>query len=188
MPKLWQQTIGAHRREVHDTILDVTGALAAERGPLSLTMSEIAEQVGIGRATLYKYFPDVESILLAWHERQVTRHLERLVEIAERSGRASQRLEAVLEAYAHLSHHVHEGDLRHVLHRAGHLHDAHQRLHDLVRTLIAEAARDGDVRQDVPPDELARYCLAALGAARSLSSQAAARRLATVTLAGLRGS
>ena len=38
-------------------------------------MSQIAEQTGIGRATLYKYFPDVEAILLAWHERQVTGHL-----------------------------------------------------------------------------------------------------------------
>ena len=185
---MWQETIGAHRREVHDSILEVTGGLAAERGPLSLTMSEIAEQVGIGRATLYKYFPDVESILLAGQERLVTRHLEQLVEIAERSGPAGQRLEAVLEAYARLSHHVHEGDLRHVLHRAGHLHDAHHRLHDLLRTLIAEAARDGDIRQDVPPDELAGYCLAALGAVRSLPSLAAVRRLATVTLAGLRGS
>lgn len=34
-----------------------------------MTMSRIAEEIGIGRATLYKYFPDVEAILLAWHER-----------------------------------------------------------------------------------------------------------------------
>jgi len=28
-------------------------------------MSHIAERAGIGRPTLYKYFPDVETILLA---------------------------------------------------------------------------------------------------------------------------
>jgi hypothetical protein len=44
----------------------------------------------------------------------------------------------------------------------------------------------GDVRDDIPPDELASYCINALAAARSLSSKAAVRRLVMVTLAGLR--
>jgi hypothetical protein len=30
---------------------------------------------GIGRATLCKYFPNVESILAVWHERHVASHL-----------------------------------------------------------------------------------------------------------------
>ena len=38
-------------------------------------MSQIAKDTGIGRATLYKYFPDVESILRAWHQRQIDEHL-----------------------------------------------------------------------------------------------------------------
>ena len=72
MPKLWNETIEAHRREVRDAILDTTAALVAEHGLRSVTMSQIAEKTGIGRATLYKYFPDVEAILPAWHERQIT--------------------------------------------------------------------------------------------------------------------
>jgi hypothetical protein len=31
----------------------------------------------LGRATLYKYFPGVEEILLAWHPDQVVRNLGR---------------------------------------------------------------------------------------------------------------
>jgi hypothetical protein len=42
------------------------------------------------------------------------------------------------------------------------------------------------VRDDVEPEELATYCLHALAAATSLSSEAAVRRLAKVTLDGLR--
>ncbi|MGH2358185.1 MAG: TetR/AcrR family transcriptional regulator, partial [Candidatus Limnocylindria bacterium] len=68
-------------REVRDAIMDSTTALVAEHGLLSVTMSQIAEETGIGRATLYKYFPDVEAILVAWHERQVTGHLEHLAEV-----------------------------------------------------------------------------------------------------------
>ena len=52
--------------------------------------------------------------------------------------------------------------------------------------LLTEAEETGDLRDDVPPDELAAYCLHALSAARSLPSKAAVRRLVTVTLAGLR--
>src|SRR5919199_6256529 len=104
VPKLWRETIEAHRREVRDAILDATVALVGERGPTAVTMSEIAEATGIGRATLYKYFPDVESILAAWHERQVNAHLEQLTGIRNQAGTAAERLAAVLEAYALIVH------------------------------------------------------------------------------------
>ena len=98
MPRLWDETIEAHRRAVRDAILDTTRALVTEHGLLSVTMSRIAEETGIGRATLYKYFPGVEAILLAWHERHVAGHLEHLAELRDRAGGAAERLEAVLEA------------------------------------------------------------------------------------------
>src|ERR687892_2611379 len=85
VPRLWKETIEAHRQGVQDAVLDTTAALVAEHGLRSVTMSQIAEETGIGRATLYKYFPDVETILLAWHERQVTRHLEHLSQIRDQA-------------------------------------------------------------------------------------------------------
>ena len=75
MPKLWNDTIEAHRREVRDATLETTAALVAKHGLRSVTMSQIAEETGIGRATLYKYYPDVEAILVAWHEGHVAVHL-----------------------------------------------------------------------------------------------------------------
>ncbi|HZA80384.1 MAG TPA: helix-turn-helix domain-containing protein, partial [Actinomycetes bacterium] len=86
MPKLWDETIEAHRLQVREAILDTTAALVASHGLRSVTMSEIAERTGIGRATLYKYFPDVEAILLAWHERQITTHLAQLEELRDQPG------------------------------------------------------------------------------------------------------
>src|SRR2546428_5126522 len=102
MPKLWNETIEAHRREVRDATLDTTAALVAEHGLRGVTMSAIAEKTGIGRATLYKYFPDVEAILLAWHERQITVHLGQLAEIRDRTDDPGQRIDAVLDADARL--------------------------------------------------------------------------------------
>ncbi len=190
VPRLWNETIEAHRRAVRGAILDTTWALVTEHGLTSVTMSQIAEKTGIGRATLYKYFPNVEAILLAWHERHVTGHLEHLAELRDQAGGAGERLEAVLEAYALISHHrEHHGtELVAFLHRGEHVARAQQQLIDLVRDLLTEGAETGDIRDDVAPDELASYCLHALTAAGSLPSKAAVRRLVTVTLAGLRPS
>ncbi|MBA2446290.1 MAG: TetR/AcrR family transcriptional regulator [Nocardioidaceae bacterium] len=185
MPKLWNDTIEAHRRAVRDATLDATAALVAEQGLRSVTMSRIAEDTGIGRATLYKYFPDVEAILAAWHERQVTAHLEQLAEVRDQAGDAVERLEAVLQAYALISHEQHGSELAALLHRGEHVARAQQQLSDLIRDLLTEGAEAGDLRDDVAPGELASYCLHALTAASSLPSKAAVRRLVTVTLAGL---
>jgi AcrR family transcriptional regulator len=149
-------------------------------------MSEIAERTGIGRATLYKYFPDVEAILLAWHERQVAGHLRQLEEIGAGPGNAAERLEGVLEAYAWLSRHGYGSERAAMLHQGGHVAKAEHSLHGFMRTLLAEGAADGVVRTDVAPDELASYCLHALSAAGEHRSRAAVTRLVAVTLAGLR--
>jgi AcrR family transcriptional regulator len=186
VPKLWNDTIEAHRRAVRDATLDTTAALVAKQGLRSVTMSQIAEETGIGRATLYKYFSDVEAILVAWHERQVAGHLEYLAELRDQAGDVGERLEAVLEAYA-LIHHEHHGtELAALLHRGQHVARARQQLSDFIRDLLSEGAATGDLRDDVAPAELATYCLHALAAASSLPSKAAVRRLVTVTLAGLR--
>src|SRR5262249_13746838 len=100
VPRLWNDTIEAHRRAVRDATLDTTAALVAEHGLASVTMSQIAEETGIGRATLYKYFPDVEAILVAWHDRQVSGHLQQLAEVRDQAGHPGQRLAAVLQGYA----------------------------------------------------------------------------------------
>jgi AcrR family transcriptional regulator len=189
MPKQWNETIEAHRREVRDAILDTTAALVAEHGLLSVRMSQIAEETGIGRATLYKHFPDVEAILFAWHERQIAGHLEYLVEVRDQAGGAGERLEAVLEAYALISHESHghnDAALVEFFHRDENVARAQQQLRHMIRDLLTEGAQIGDFRDDVAPEELASYCLHALTAASSLPSEAAVRRLVQVTLTGLR--
>ncbi len=187
MPKLWNETIQAHRREVRDAILHTASALVAAHGLHAVTMSRIAEEVGIGRATLYKYFSDVEAILVAWHDRQVTGHLEYLAKVRDQADGAGERLEAVLEAFALITYErPHGTELAALVHRGEHVARAKQQLSDLIRDLLTEAAETGGVRDDVAPDELASYCLHALAAASGLPSKAAVRRLVTVTLAGLR--
>ena len=186
VPRLWTATIEDHRREVREAILETTASLVTERGALSVTMSEIAQATGIGRATLYKYFPDVEAILLAWHEQHIAGHLDRLTTLASSSQPVGERMSAVLEAFAFVAQQRARSDLAALLHRDEHVVRAERRLVDLLANLAREGAAAGQVRDDVPPGELALYCMHALGAAGALRSKAAVRRLVDVTLSGLR--
>jgi len=185
VPKLWTETIEEHRRAVYDATLDTTAALVHEHG-LAVTMSKIAAETGIGRATLYKYFPDVEAILVAWHERQISRHLRQLAAARDQAVGPGQQLEAVLTMYALIQHEHHDTELAALLHRGEHIMRARQQLHDFITGLITEGAAAGNIRHDIPPTELAAYCLHALTAAGGVPSQAAVQRLVAVTLAGLR--
>src|SRR5215217_4295223 len=48
VPRLWDETIEAHRAAVREAILDTTGALVAEHGLLSVTMSRVAGKPASG--------------------------------------------------------------------------------------------------------------------------------------------
>jgi AcrR family transcriptional regulator len=188
MPRIWSDTIAAHRDAVRDAVLNAAATLVAGHGLTGVTMSQIAKDTGIGRATLYKYFPDVESILRAWHERQIDAHLKQLIHVRDQTEGAMPRLEAVLTAYAMAISHRrgHDSDLADLLHRGEHIAAAHEHLREFVQDLVAEAAAAGAVRQDVPPGELTAYCLHALAAASSLHSPPAIHRLVQTILTGLR--
>jgi AcrR family transcriptional regulator len=176
VPKLWEGSIASHRLAVQAAVLDAAAGLVAERGLTGVSMSEVAKRTELGRATLYKYFPDVESILVAWHQRQVGEHLQQLADTWERTG----SLEAVLEAYAFICYEHPSSDAAASLHRSQQVAHAQARLIDFIAELLT------DPPHEVPPKELATYCIHALTAASAAPSKAAVRRLVAVTLAGLR--
>ncbi len=192
MPKLWNDTIQTHRREVREAILDRTWELATQRGPTAVTMSEIAARAGIGRATLYKYFPDVEAILSAWHNRRIRHHLAHLAEVRDESADPAQRLRTVLEAYALIQaerlrhHHAPHAELATLLHRGDEVARAQRQLHRLIHDLLIDAQKNRDVRTDFNAGELATYCLCALSGAGALDSKAAIRRLVALTLTAVK--
>lgn len=189
MPKLWNETIESHRREVREAIVKTTADIVAKQGLLGVTMTRVAEGAGIGRATLYKYFPDVEAILLAWHEEQIGEHLRYLGRVRDETPGHRQKLTAVLEAYAFIvggTHGHHDGELAAVLHRDPHVARTQHEVFQMIRELIEETAAAKEVRDDIPPDELARYCLHALTAASELRSKTAIGRLVALTLGSLK--
>ena len=62
---------------------------------------------------------------------------------------------------------------------------AEQRLNDLLGSLLRESAAAGHIGHDVLADELARYCVHALGGMGEVGSEAAVQRLVAITIAAL---
>ena len=188
VPKLWEESIEGHRRAVRDAITEAAWQVAEEHGPLAVTMTQVAKEAGIGRATLYKYFTDVESILIAQHARHVEGHLQALEELRTGSTPVGSRLVAVVGAYASICFHraQHSStDVSALVHRGPEVADAERRLRGVFAQLIAEAATEGLVRTDMNSEELAEYCLHALPAAGQAADLDQVGRLARVVLDGL---
>ncbi|MCF7547436.1 TetR/AcrR family transcriptional regulator [Pseudonocardia sp. WMMC193] len=189
MPQLWTETIDAHKKAVREAIFAAVADTIAEAGPAAVTMSGVAARGGISRATIYKYFPDVEALLLAWHEQIVSAHLEHveraLMPIPDDAASELGALRSALQAYAHQIAHGAPGfggEFAARLHRTDHVQGAEQRLVALLAEHLHHGQSLGAVRGDMPPAELAAYCLSAMNAARRLPEPAALDRLLDVVV------
>ena len=185
MPKLWSKTIEEHRLVVREAALDAVAAVVAAEGLAAVNMSRVADATGIGRATLYKYFSDVEALLVAWHERQVLTHMGELMKIHNANASARDKLESVLSSCAANMRERPDHGISAFLHESEHVGHARAHLTTFVAALIAEGAKGGAFRADVGADELAAFCIHAVGAAAVLPSKAAVRRLVSITLGAL---
>jgi AcrR family transcriptional regulator len=137
----------------------------------------------IGRATLYKYFPDVESILVAWHARDFAGHLARLEALSEAPDLSLD--DVVTFVAGQRRHHPHGkgsdlfGTLAHTL------ADAHgapgPAIEREIVTALAQLVRRlvelKQVRNDHDPEVLARWLLHAAHAPADLDDVAVAQLL-----------
>jgi AcrR family transcriptional regulator len=185
MPKLWNETIESHREAVGEAIFEATAWIIAHEGFSGLSMARVAEKAGIGRATLYKYFSDIDAVLIAWHEGTVAKHLELLDRISASHADPLTVFRHVLIAYGEMQRH--RGDHAHtaMLHSLPHIGGAHDHLKERLRVLLAAAAASGTIRNDVPADELAGFALAAVGGARGATSHRAVERIVDLILTGI---
>ena len=84
MPKISAPTLEKHRQETTDRLLDAFSELVLSRGYAEVSLADVAAQAGLARTAIYNYFPDRETLLFAWTDREVRRSLAILdAELAE---------------------------------------------------------------------------------------------------------
>lgn len=86
----------ALREEVRESILDATDRLLARYGYKKMTIDDVAQEVGIGKGTIYLHFSSKEELALSHIDRIVERLRERLRSIADQDAHPAERLRQML--------------------------------------------------------------------------------------------
>jgi AcrR family transcriptional regulator len=83
-------------RSTRDAILDATDRLLARYGYKKMTIDDLAEEVGIGKGSVYLHFESKEDIALSHIDRIIERLKKNLSAIAARRIPADERLKLML--------------------------------------------------------------------------------------------
>jgi AcrR family transcriptional regulator len=76
----------ADKEERRQALLDAAEALYLQQPDRMANVSEVAEAAGLGKGTVYLYFPSKEEMLLALHERHVAKFFAALMKKLEEPG------------------------------------------------------------------------------------------------------
>jgi len=135
-------------------------ALLIESGGAGLSMSALAQAAGISRPTLYRYYPDMDSVLVGVAE-LISQHDEAFASqvLAESDPRRQLRtfIDAVTDPAAH--GHLSAVELQAALPPEGRrLLNAHEdRARGLLADILRRGVKDGYFAADVDPDADARF-------------------------------
>ncbi len=86
----------ATREDIRDVILDAADRLLARYGYKKMTVEDLAQEVGIGKGTIYLHFPSKEEVVLSHVDRIVERLKVRLLAIAREESPPAERLRLML--------------------------------------------------------------------------------------------
>lgn len=78
MPKIIGGSLEEHRERMHERIFDSFAQLLGERGYDAVTLAEVAATAAIGRTAMYNYYPDKQTLLIAYTAHETGQYLERL--------------------------------------------------------------------------------------------------------------
>lgn len=98
MPRISAATVAEHVAAQEAAVIGAARDLFNARGVQNVTLADIAQQVGLGRTALYRYFPTKAHILQRWFDLAMAPLVEASRVAAEGPGSAEDRLAAWLRA------------------------------------------------------------------------------------------
>ena len=176
----WQQTRLDHRTQQSEAIAATALSLIIEHGAPALTMAAIAAAAGISRQTLYRYYPDIDAVLVGIAELVASHDDHFEAQVLEKAGPNAQ-LDVILRTVVHTGDHGNEDPAalraslpppaREVLAR----HE--DRIVQLLANVLKTGIDDGVFRNDLDPSADAPLIL---GLAAAADPGNAARAIALV--------
>ena len=89
-------SVSVQTREVREAILDATDRLLAQYGYKKMTIDDLAQEVGIGKGSVYLHFTSKEEIALSHIDRIIERLKDKLRSIAAEDIAPGDRLKKML--------------------------------------------------------------------------------------------
>lgn len=78
MPKVIGGSLESHRDITRERIFDALAHLMYERGYDAISLADVASACGLARTAMYNYFPDKQSLLIAYASRETDRYVTQL--------------------------------------------------------------------------------------------------------------
>ncbi len=94
MPRIAGPSIAEHVAAQEAAVVAAARRLFAEHGVAAVSLGDIAAEVGLGRTSLYRYFPTKGHILQRWFDLEMDPLIERSREVVGRPDPAGARLQA----------------------------------------------------------------------------------------------
>ncbi len=108
MPRITAGSVAEHVAQQERAVFDAAIALFIERGYRAVTLGDIAQEVGLARNSLYRYFPTKASILLRWYAEEMPTQIQRSIDLLAGDEPPAARIDRWATAqidYAHQPEH-----------------------------------------------------------------------------------
>lgn len=93
MPRIAAGSIAEHVAQQEAAVIRAASKLFAARGVSQVSLAQIADEVGLARNSLYRYFPSKGHLLAAWFRSELAPLYDASTEIAAADAVALQRLD-----------------------------------------------------------------------------------------------
>ena len=139
-----------HNTKVRAEVLSAWGEVLAEQGYAAATVGDVAARAGLARSSVYRYFPDKESMFFAYVEDKVAAFVEAMKLEVESESDATSRLRKLVIGELHRLEAAPEislSDVPETLSREGRerLLSAFEPLRSLVRDILEQGRREGSL-------------------------------------------
>lgn len=155
MPKIMGETLSEHRERVRTALFASLSELMSTRPFNKITLSDVAQNAGVGRTAVYNHFTDKEDLLLAFMEYETARYSEELTQALQDIEQPIDRLRLYVRQQALVKRQYHfptSGPLSQSVSRgtAEHLRQHAAHIAQLLTQILQDAIAAGEIpEQDV---------------------------------------